>query len=49
MLNPQVWEFYVKRYNIFNETILHLPLFNGSDFNYTFEQKSQNVRLIGQK
>ena len=37
-----------KKPNFLILTKLRLPLFNGGDFNYTFEQKSQNVRLMGQ-
>ena len=37
-----------KKNNFLILTKLRLPLFNGSDFNYTLEQKSQNVRLMGQ-
>ena len=37
-----------KTINFLMLTKLHLPLFDGSDFNYTFEQKSQNVGLMGQ-
>ena len=29
-------------------TKLHLPLFDSSDSNYTFEQKSQNAGIMGQ-
>ena len=37
-----------KKINFLILTKLNLPLFDGSDFNYTFEQKCQNLGLIGQ-
>ena len=37
-----------KKNNFLILTKLHLPLFDRTDFNYKFEQKFQNVGLMGQ-
>ena len=37
------WRFGPKKINFLILTKVNLPLFNGSEFSYTFEQKSQNV------